>query len=32
MKNRAKIINADFTIESEKNKGTQVKIILKRDS
>ncbi|KIC65172.1 sensor histidine kinase [Chryseobacterium taiwanense] len=31
MKNRAKIINADFTIESEKNKGTQVKIILKRN-
>jgi len=32
MKNRAKIINADFTMESEKDKGTSVKIILKRHS
>lgn len=32
MKNRAKIINADFTIESEKDRGTSVKIILKRHS
>lgn len=32
MKNRAKIINADFIIESKKNKGTQVKITLKKHS
>lgn len=30
MKNRAEIIGADFTIESLKNKGTTINIILKR--
>ncbi|KAA0126628.1 two-component sensor histidine kinase [Chryseobacterium sp. SN22] len=30
MKNRAEIIGADFSLESEKNKGTTLNIILKR--
>ncbi|SIT22487.1 Histidine kinase-, DNA gyrase B-, and HSP90-like ATPase [Chryseobacterium ureilyticum] len=32
MKNRAKIIGADFSLESEKNTGTQVSITLKKQS
>lgn len=30
MKNRAQIIGADFSLESQKNKGTTINIILKR--
>jgi signal transduction histidine kinase len=32
MKNRAEIIGADFLLESEKNAGTQINIILKKQS
>lgn len=32
MKNRAKIIGADFNLESEENVGTQINIILKKQS